>query len=204
MAAAFHCGPEERKSALRRRNRLQCRKELADVFPYQFPRIEPQLPVRSFVGEQYPAPCIGREDGCGTTLNQELELLFGVAPEIDFPFDLLHVLTGQPAIARRLIDIQSSSEKRSAREYQTRNAGGCIPRERIERFAQSSTEGSHHSDLPTIETAPDHKHRKEIEEAKGDIYFETPIDERDRRNQCGRTRQYHAPLALKQMKIHSH
>src|SRR5262249_558752 len=109
--AAFHFRVKE-GSFLRRGATCQRREELADRLALQVPFLDAQKPMGGSIGELHLAGRIQGEDRGGTARDQKVQLLFRLAAQLRFPFDLHQMLVYHAPAARRREAVKTGSEER--------------------------------------------------------------------------------------------
>ncbi len=189
LAAALHHGPERLAVVFERGHGHQRRQVVAYGVAGQRAGGNGEKAVRGIVGQQHAAFGIGGENGRGTALDQNLELLFGVAARLHFALELGDVLRRGLAVANDLVDEQAHAEEGGEDENVAGDAGLGKPIEAVEGLRQEGACGGGGGDLPAAENASGQQHGEEIQEPEGDVALDAPVDDRDQRDHGGGAKQ---------------
>ena len=129
-----------------------------------------------------------RQDRRGAAFDEELELLFGFAAGDDFGFEPAAVGGFTAAAARHLVREQAGAGERG--EDQNVLGEGCnrAEREGIEEIGEDGADHGGEQDPRAGEDGADQDEGQQVQEAKGDVEVDAPIDHGNGRDQRPRER----------------
>ncbi len=145
---------------------------------------------------------IGRKDSDRAAVHQHLQLFLGRAASLALGFDLIQMPKSRLAAADHFVDEEPHAEERRENQNIARDAGAGTPVKGIENLRQQRAKSGSDSDLPALQNAADHQHRKQVEEAESDVLVGAPIGERDGGDQESRFEQNGLGAATKKERKH--
>jgi hypothetical protein len=134
--------------------------------------------MRGIVGGEDIAVRVGREDGGRAGFDEDLKLLFGFLARIALELDLVQVCEGELIVSMRGVDEDPDRDERGEVEGVAWDSGADIPDEGVVELREQGAKASGDDGLPGPKDASEHEHWDEVEEAKGDVVFGTPVGDR--------------------------
>lgn len=141
--------------------------------------------VGGVVGEQDGAVGVGGEDGYGTAIDEDVQLLFGVAAGDDFVFDIGEMERGTLAAEDSFADVEAEAAEGEEVEEVAWDADLGVPDEAVEEFGEEGAGESDEDDVGAREDGSGERDGEEIEQRKRSFGGDSPVGDGDERGEEG-------------------
>ena len=202
FAAALHFGAEGLGRLAQERDAAQGRNVAADGSAVELSGRHTEETVGGGIGAQDQAVGPHGEDGGGAAIDEEFQLLLGLAPRGCLSFDAAEVFHLPAAAPGNLVGEQAGSGQRGEDQDVLRQGDTQGEGKGIEDDRRAGAKKRRQDHLPAGQGRAHQQHGKEVQEAEGNVEVDTPVDDGDDGDEDSRLRQRGTRVALQETKNH--